>query len=457
MMVVQGQQARRRHRRPPVHVRQLGHRCTRSASTTSSAARTTAPPAITSTSRATPPPASTPGRSSRAASRPSDLDHFRREIGRDGRGLSSYPHPRLMPDFWEFPTVSHGPRADHRAVPRPVQPLPAEPRARRHQPEPRVGVPRRRRVRRARDARRALARQPREARQPRLRRQLQPAAPRRSGARQRQDHPGARGRVPWRRVERHQGDLGLEVGRAARQRQGRRAAQPDEHHRRRRVPALRRRERRVHPRALLRARPAPAPDGGPPHRRGPRQPAPRRPRLPQALRRLQGGDREPRLGRADRDPLQDDQGLDARARLRGPQRHAPDQEDDQGAAARAARPPVPARRDPRVGARRRPPAVLPPGRGLDRVPVHDGAPPGARRLASPSASSRPQAPVRAAGRQRVRRVAQGLGRPGGVSTTMGFTRLLRNLVPRRARSASTSCRSSPTRPARSAWTRCSAN
>ncbi len=35
-----------------------------------------------------------------------DLDHFRREIGRSG--LSSYPHPRLMPDFWEYPTVSMG-------------------------------------------------------------------------------------------------------------------------------------------------------------------------------------------------------------------------------------------------------------------------------------------------------------------------------------------------------------
>jgi pyruvate dehydrogenase E1 component len=35
-----------------------------------------------------------------------DLDHYRRETG--GRGLSSYPHPRLMPDFWEFPTVSMG-------------------------------------------------------------------------------------------------------------------------------------------------------------------------------------------------------------------------------------------------------------------------------------------------------------------------------------------------------------
>jgi pyruvate dehydrogenase E1 component len=35
-----------------------------------------------------------------------DLDHFRREAL--GPGLSSYPHPRLMPSFWEFPTVSMG-------------------------------------------------------------------------------------------------------------------------------------------------------------------------------------------------------------------------------------------------------------------------------------------------------------------------------------------------------------
>ncbi len=34
------------------------------------------------------------------------LDHFRRETA--GRGLSSYPHPRRMPEFWEFPTVSMG-------------------------------------------------------------------------------------------------------------------------------------------------------------------------------------------------------------------------------------------------------------------------------------------------------------------------------------------------------------
>ena len=35
------------------------------------------------------------------------LENFRREL-REGGGLSSYPHPWLMPDFWEFPTVSMG-------------------------------------------------------------------------------------------------------------------------------------------------------------------------------------------------------------------------------------------------------------------------------------------------------------------------------------------------------------
>jgi pyruvate dehydrogenase E1 component len=34
------------------------------------------------------------------------LDNFRQEVG--GNGLSSYPHPRLMPEFWEYPTVSMG-------------------------------------------------------------------------------------------------------------------------------------------------------------------------------------------------------------------------------------------------------------------------------------------------------------------------------------------------------------
>ncbi len=34
------------------------------------------------------------------------LENFRQEV--QGKGLSSYPHPKLMPDFWQFPTVSMG-------------------------------------------------------------------------------------------------------------------------------------------------------------------------------------------------------------------------------------------------------------------------------------------------------------------------------------------------------------
>ncbi|MSY99320.1 MAG: pyruvate dehydrogenase (acetyl-transferring), homodimeric type, partial [Actinobacteria bacterium] len=36
------------------------------------------------------------------------MDGFRQELSHEGGGLSSYPHPRLMPEFWEFPTVSMG-------------------------------------------------------------------------------------------------------------------------------------------------------------------------------------------------------------------------------------------------------------------------------------------------------------------------------------------------------------
>ena len=34
------------------------------------------------------------------------LNNFRRDV--DGKGITSYPHPKLMPDFWQFPTVSMG-------------------------------------------------------------------------------------------------------------------------------------------------------------------------------------------------------------------------------------------------------------------------------------------------------------------------------------------------------------
>ena len=121
-----------------------------------------------------------------------------------------------MPDFWEFPTVSMG-----------LGPIMAIYQARFNQylQRPRhskttsgpqgLGLPRRRRMRRAGDARRDHARRAREARQPDLRHQLQPAAARRPGARQRQDHPGAGRAVPRRRLERDQGHLGRRLGSAA--------------------------------------------------------------------------------------------------------------------------------------------------------------------------------------------------------------------------------------------------
>ena len=96
--------------------------------------------------------------------------------------------------------------------------------------QPRQGVVLRRRRRdgRARGDGRPVARRARAARQPHLRRQLQPATPRRTGAGQRQDHPGARGDLPRRGLERHQGGLGPRVGRAARPRRRRRPREQDE-------------------------------------------------------------------------------------------------------------------------------------------------------------------------------------------------------------------------------------
>ena len=38
----------------------------------------------------------------------SQMNGFRQEKSHQGGGLSSYPHPRLMPEFWQFPTVSMG-------------------------------------------------------------------------------------------------------------------------------------------------------------------------------------------------------------------------------------------------------------------------------------------------------------------------------------------------------------
>ena len=160
-----------------------------------------------------------------------DLDRFRREV--DGKGLSSYPHPWLMPDYWQFPTVSMGLgpiQAIYQAhIMKYLDSRGLVPMGDRKvwaflgdgecdEPES-LGVlgPGRTRA----------------TRQPDLRRQLQPAAPRRSRSRQRQDHSGTRRNVSRRRLERDQGGLGSTVGSAVRQRRQRAAATAHERNRRR--------------------------------------------------------------------------------------------------------------------------------------------------------------------------------------------------------------------------------
>ena len=352
------------------------------------------------------------------------LDGFRQELSHPGGGAVVVPAPAAHAGVLGVPDRVDGPRPAQRDLPGAVQQVPARPRHQGHQRPARVGVPRRRRDGRGREPRRAAARGARGARQPHLRRQLQPAAPRRTGARQRQDHPGARVLLPRRRLERHQGRLGPQVGRAARARPRRRARQPHEQHARRRLPDLQGRGRRVRPRALLRPRPAHPQAGRGLDRRGDLGAAARRPRLPQDVRRLPRGHRA--QGPADRHPREDHQGLDARQPLRGPQRHPPDEEADprgpQGASATRCR-----SRSPTPSSRRPvPAAVLPPRPG-----------PRAHRSTCSSAAARSAASCPSGASTASRWccpattvydvVKRGSGKQA-VATTMAFVRLLKDLM-----------------------------
>ncbi len=83
------------------------------------------------------------------------LYRFRQEVQHGpGAGLSSYPHPRLMPEFWEFPTVSMGLTGINSIYQARFNRYLAQPRDQGHQPAARLGLPRRRRDGRARVARR---------------------------------------------------------------------------------------------------------------------------------------------------------------------------------------------------------------------------------------------------------------------------------------------------------------
>ena len=139
--------------------------------------------------------------------------------------------------------------------------IPREPRNPRSHGAQGLGLHGRWRNGRAGVARRDFARGSRATRQPHLRRQLQPPAPRWTRARQWKDHPGARGRFPRRRLERHQGHLGRALGPAAREGQGRPAPAQDGRSARRRLPELQEQGRRLYARELLRQGPETAPDG----------------------------------------------------------------------------------------------------------------------------------------------------------------------------------------------------
>ncbi|MFD2350184.1 hypothetical protein ACFSTC_13895 [Nonomuraea ferruginea] len=185
----------------------------------------------------------------------SQLDAFRQELSHGFHGLPSYPHPRLMPDFWEFPTVSMG-----------LGPINA--------------------IYQARFNRYLLNREIKDTSRSHVWAFLgdgEMDEPESLGAigvaareeldnltfvincnLQRLDGPvRGNGKIIQEleayfrgaELERHQGRLGPRLGPAAGRRRRRRARQPDEHDSRRPVPDLLGRVGRLHPRPLLRHRP----------------------------------------------------------------------------------------------------------------------------------------------------------------------------------------------------------
>ena len=182
------------------------------------------------------------------------LDGFRQEKSAAPNGIPSYPHPRLMPDFWQFPTVSMG-----------LGPINAIYQAMTNKYLTNRGI------KDVGDSHVWAFLGDGEMDEVESRGQLQvaanegldnltfvdqrqPSAARRARARKREDHPGARELLPRRRLERHQGRMGSRVGRAARARHGRRPPQPHERHPGRRLPDVQDGERRLRARELLRPR-----------------------------------------------------------------------------------------------------------------------------------------------------------------------------------------------------------
>ncbi len=188
----QGQQGRRRHRRPHLHVCLGGD-----------ALRGRLQPLLQGQGRRARrrhhllPGARGPRHLCTCVSRRPPVAAAARELpprAERGRRPVVLPAPVADARLLGIPHGVDGPRPDLRHLPGALHALPGGPRAEEGLQFEGLGVHRRRRDRRARIARRDHARVARKARQPDLRHQLQPAAARRAGARQRPDHPGARGR-----------------------------------------------------------------------------------------------------------------------------------------------------------------------------------------------------------------------------------------------------------------------
>ncbi len=292
-----------------------------------------------------------------------------------------------MPEFWQFPTVSMGLGPIMSIYQAQVSQVPARARHCRYLQAQGLGLLRRRRNGRTGKPGRDRHGRAREARQPDLRDQLQPAAAGRPRARQQQDHPGARGRVPWFGLERHQAVVGQQLGSAAGARQGRRAAQGHDGHARWRLSGLQGQRWRLRAQALLRSLARHAGDGGQDERRGDLGAAPRRPRCAEGLCRVPPCQLAP--GPAHGAVGQDGQGLRHGPGRRGQEHRAPDQE-----AHRRRHPLLPRplqHPDPRQRTAEDP--FLQAGRqhAGDEVPAR--APPGSRRLpaAAPHACRRADA------------------------------------------------------------------
>ena len=333
-----------------------------------------------------------------------------------------------MPDFWEFPTVSMGLGPIERDLPGADQPYlhhrGIKDTSDQHvwaflgdgemdEPESRGLL--------------AVA-GPRGPRQPDLRHQLQPAAPRRPGARQRQDHPGAGGffrgagwnviKVIW----------GREWDPLLAADTRRRARQPDEQDAGRRLPDVQGRGRRVRPRELLRPRPA-------------------HPQMVEDMTDDQiwhlkrGGHDYRKVYAAYKAATEHNgqptvilaktiKGYGLGPKLRGPQRDPPDEEADarrpQGLPRRAAHPD-----HGRASSRGPlPPPYYHPGRGLRGDPVHARAPQGSWAATCPSGASSHGRCTLPDDRSTTA-CSKGSGNQE-IATTMAFVRLLKDLMRERS-------------------------